>query len=339
MKKVAFVGNWWGTPKGHSYVVRDMVTALLSDKHEVHMFRCGLNEIGVEFPKLTSLESYNEKIIPKKEFEEWLDKINPDFCVFNEYQQWWDEDHNKLDICKEKGIKTIGYLVYERLNWDKINDYKKYWKIISPTGFMTKLLRTKGLYNAIHIKWGANLKEMDAVPNPPEKNKLIFYHCAGSGGVGNRKNTTTVIKAYKKIQDKNTELFITHLNSKIFTRREIIGFMKYADVLINTAKWETIGLNTLEANACGIPVIVADTQPMNELIKDNINGFTVKGAEVKNPYITCLSYEVDEDELSKKMEMCKNELILKTLKNNARKFAEMNFNWKENQKDFLKLFR
>ena len=132
---------------------------------------------------------------------------------------------------------------------------------------------------------------------------------------------------------------ITHLNSKIFSRNEILAFIKQSDVLVNTSKWDTIGLNTIEANACGIPVIVCDTEPMNELVIDNTNGIVVSGDETTCDAVTCPVFEVDVDVLSQKMSIFKNKSILNILKRNSRAFAEVNFNWKLNKEHFLKIFK
>lgn len=339
--KIGFVGNLFGTPKGHSYVVNNMVNAVMEAGHEAHMFRVLKNQITSEFAQPTTLKSNETFIIGEEDFEKWLDEVKPDWCVFMEYAQWWNEDHDKLDICRERGIKTLGWLVYEKLDWDKKDHYKKYTVISCPTQFQTKLLRKNGLYNSVYHPWGTDIKEIDKVttvstnPNRP----IMFYHCAGSGGVGKRKNTEAVIKAYKQIRDAGTELKISHLNSKVFSRDEIIGFMKYADVLINASKWDTIGLNTMEANACGRPVIVANTSPMTELVQENVNGFLVDGTEKRVEEVTCPSYEVDIDELAKKMSICKNRIILETLQNNSRKYAEKNFDWNKNKEEFLKTFQ
>jgi len=232
-------------------------------------------------------------------------------------------------------------LAYERLNWDKKDHYKLYDKIICSTGFQTKLCRKNGLYNSVHIPWGVDMDEIDKVVGKEEKdrNKLVFYHCAGSGGVGDRKNTKAIIEAYKQIKNENTKLMITHLNSQVFSREEIIGFMKYADVLVNTSKWDSIGLNTLEANVCGRPVIVANTSPMNELVQDRVNGLLVDGEETTCEVVTCPSYEVNVDDLAVKMSICKTKEILDMLKTNSRKFAETNFDWNKNKEDFLKIFK
>ena len=339
MVKISFIGNIWGTPKGHSYVMKDMVKILKTEGHDISMYRILNNQPLPDFPTIDNLKTEPTRQITKENFEMWLDEVKPDWCVFMEYCQWWEEDHDKLQICKDRGIKTTGMLVLEKLNWDKLDHYKLYTKIITPTEYQSKLQRSHGLYNTVYTPWGIDLKEIDKVPNPNMiKTKLRFFHCAGSGGVGDRKNTEAVIKAYKQIQDATTDLKITHLNSKVFSREEIIGFMKYADVLINASKWDTIGLNTLEANACGIPAIVSDAGPMNDLVQNQVNGFVVGGVVGTNENVTCPSFEVDVDALATKMSLCKNKMILEVLKRNSRKAAETRFNWDINKKEILKVF-
>jgi glycosyltransferase involved in cell wall biosynthesis len=259
--------------------------------------------------------------------------------VFNEYNQWWQDPMDKLQYCDEVGIKTIGYLVWEKFDKFKVDEYKQYTKIICPTAFQTKLFRKNKLYNAVHVRWATDIDEIDAIPTPEKKDdKVRFYHCAGSGGVGDRKNSDAVIKAYKMIKDETTDLMITHLGNKVFSRKEILSFMKYADVLINTSKWDTIGLNTIEANACGIPVMVCDAKPMNELVYDNVNGVVVDSDETTNENVTCPSNEVDVDALANKMTIFKNKELLTVMKNNAKEFAKTNFDWNKNKTDFLELF-
>lgn len=340
MTKVGFIGNWYYTPRGHSYVVRDLIKILQEDGIECHMFRMGNQPKLPEFPEPTTIKSSDTYMIPKEDFEKWLDEVKPDFCVFSEYQQWWKEDHNKIDICKARGIKPVGWLVWEKLDWNDINEYKKYYKIICPSRFQTLLMRSKGLYNTTHVPWGIDFSEVDTLPKPERTDKKIrFYHCGGAGGVDDRKNTQKVIEAYKKIQDENTDLLITHLNHKAFSKSEIYSFMKYCDVLVNPSKWETIGIPSLEANVCGIPVITTNYAPMNEFVVNNINGLLVDGIEGTSKNVTCVSYDISVEDLAKKMAICKNEFILNTLKGNSRKFAEMNFNWNNNKVHVLKIFR
>lgn len=334
--KIAIVGNWYGRPQGHCYVARDIVDILMNEGHEVHMYRIGNNEISKEFPQPTTLKSYNNNVIPQQDFEAWLDDIKPEWCVFMEYLDWWTENHDKLDICKQRNIKTTGFLTYERMTLNN-NNYDKYTKSFCLSKHHAKILTDKG-FSSIHIPWGINLKEIDDIKVTPN-DKLTFYHCAGAGGAGGRKNTQAVVDAYNMIKDDNTELVITHLGSKIYSRVDILKFIKLSDVVVNTAKWESLGLGTLEANACSVPVMVCNTEPMNELIINKVNGFLVDGEKTTNSAATCSSYEVNIDKLAEAMTLCKDKKVLEEMKKNARKHAEKYFDWETNKKVLLELFK
>ena len=49
--------------------------------------------------------------------------------------------------------------------------------------------------------------------------------------------------------------------------------------LVLYSSFETFGCVVIEANACGVPVIVSDIAVMQELVQPNINGILVKGGE------------------------------------------------------------
>lgn len=53
--------------------------------------------------------------------------------------------------------------------------------------------------------------------------------------------------------------------------------LKQADLLVLYSRYETFGCVVIEANACGIPVIVSDIPVMHELVKEDMNGIIVKG--------------------------------------------------------------
>lgn len=63
---------------------------------------------------------------------------------------------------------------------------------------------------------------------------------------------------------------------------ELLKIMKSSQVFVFPSKREGFGMVVLEANACGLPVVVVE-HPMNaavELVKNNQNGFIVEGSEV-----------------------------------------------------------
>jgi glycosyltransferase involved in cell wall biosynthesis len=336
--KIGFVSNLYYTFKGHSYVTELLVKTVLEAGHEAHMFRIGDNPVIEEFAHPTTLRTCKDKIIPHDDFKEWLETTLPEICIFNEYSQWWEEDHNKLEFCEKLGIKTIGYLVTEKIDKSKVEDYKLYTHIICPTLHQRNLLRKMGCYNAVYVPWG-DYDYKNVADVKYEGDKIVFLHVAGSGGVDDRKNTNKVIEAYKRIADTTTDLKITHLSSKAFSRAEILGFTKAADVIINASKWDTIGLLNIESNKLGVPVIVADAEPMNELVKNRYNGLTVEAKTTTSPFVNCPVHDVDVDELAKAMSICKNKDILDFMKKSAKKWADEKFDWNKNKEKFLELLK
>jgi glycosyltransferase involved in cell wall biosynthesis len=57
---------------------------------------------------------------------------------------------------------------------------------------------------------------------------------------------------------------------------ELAPVLQQADALILYSRYETFGCVVIEANACGVPVIAADTPPMRELLQDGFNGIFAK---------------------------------------------------------------
>jgi glycosyltransferase involved in cell wall biosynthesis len=53
-------------------------------------------------------------------------------------------------------------------------------------------------------------------------------------------------------------------------------YVRRADALILYSRYETFGCVIIEANACGVPVIVTETPVMHELVRNNENGLLVK---------------------------------------------------------------
>jgi glycosyltransferase involved in cell wall biosynthesis len=65
---------------------------------------------------------------------------------------------------------------------------------------------------------------------------------------------------------------------------ELALVMQQADALILYSRFETFGCVIIEANACGIPVIVSDIEVFHELVKEGVNGTFVAG---EDPYKLC----------------------------------------------------
>jgi glycosyltransferase involved in cell wall biosynthesis len=60
-------------------------------------------------------------------------------------------------------------------------------------------------------------------------------------------------------------------------QQELAKAMQQADVLLLYSRYETFGCVLIEANACGVPVIVSDLPVFHEIITNNVNGVFVQG--------------------------------------------------------------
>ncbi len=126
------------------------------------------------------------------------------------------------------------------------------------------------------------------------KEKIICY----LGRISTEKSLDTLSKAYVKLKDKltNARLLIIGGGSekKVAELQQINGvkvtgfvsdvvpYLQAADVFVMPSLTETTSLATLEAMACGLPVIVTKVGFMKEYIKKDYNGMFFPRNNVTN---------------------------------------------------------
>ena len=92
--KIGFVGNFWGTPKGHSYVTRDMVNILKDANNEIFMYR-----IGKKFKNNLLLAIECHSIIWESE-SNFAFGVKPMFNIIDGHANFCDADTtNKFTRC------------------------------------------------------------------------------------------------------------------------------------------------------------------------------------------------------------------------------------------------
>ena len=77
------------------------------------------------------------------------------------------------------------------------------------------------------------------------------------------------------IKAEEVENEIVCLNEML--QAELVKHIRSSDALVLYSRYETFGCVIIEANACGVPVIVTDTSLMHELVENGINGLLVEG--------------------------------------------------------------
>jgi glycosyltransferase involved in cell wall biosynthesis len=105
----------------------------------------------------------------------------------------------------------------------------------------------------------------------------IFLHCRGWGGYRERKGTDIVYQTAELCRNASFVVRAQSLpRAQVPPNLALVGaspspeeLYEVGDVAIQPSRWEGVGLQILEAMACGIPVIVPNEPPMNEYPADS----------------------------------------------------------------------
>jgi glycosyltransferase involved in cell wall biosynthesis len=314
---IGFMG-YYGWSRGLCYLMRSYVK-MVENEHTCFILKIGSNEVQPEFAVKAEIESYDNRLnggkytVPTEVFRNWITKNKIEHLFLFEYNQW-EKNVDLVGIAKSMGVKTYGCLVYERFNQADFEEYKKYTKLIAPTKFFLKEYRSNGFYNAVYVPFGLDLNEFK--PTKVTNAKPQFLHIGGWGGVGNRKNTDVIIKAYEQ-GDFESELVILSQREMNLKRNELIDIINSCDATILPSRWESTGIPLYESLAMGKPIICTDMPVFSEVITDNSEGLLVKSTQKMVKDITCNSNEIDVNDLATKIKIMENKLVRDVMSRNA----------------------
>ncbi len=150
-----------------------------------------------------------------------------------------------------------------------------------------------------------------------QKQKNIKFFIAGRAD-GDKKYEDELKKIVENNNLKGTVIFGGYIDR--------FSCISAFDVFVLPSFAEPFGLVTVEAGACGVPVIAFATGGTPEIIRDGINGFLVK--------------EVSAQKLSEKIvEVYNKRKQLKKIRQNAKRIVKEKFNEKNMQENILDIVR
>ena len=136
--------------------------------------------------------------------------------------------------------------------------------------------------------------------NTKSSNDTRFIHIST---LGHQKNPEAMLQAFELVKKTHTNFHVDifgptnksllklvdelQLEQHVYFHQEIpqpqlATFMAQADALILYSRYESFGCVIIEANACGIPVMVSDLPVFHETVKQGVNGVFVKAADFKS---------------------------------------------------------
>lgn len=342
-KRIGFL-SYWGFGRGQAYLSLAYVKMLLPE-HEVFILKQGIGENAPEFNVDVNITENRNYHVDPSVFEMWVKENKLDAVIFFEYNQWMDDGNNLIQVAKDCGAKTYGWLVWEK--WTKPSDYSDYDRLIASTVTFEKFFRKNKIRNFTYLPYSIDLNEF---PHPDKvevkAQPFTFFHPGGFGGVHNRKNTELVLDAFKELDAKDVKLIITSQKPlldeyrdienvevivKDMTRKEMIEIYYRSDAIVLPSKWESIGLPILESLAAGKPVITPNAPPMNEFIRSAMNGYVVTGDMKRYPNIGIYAVEVSANALRNAMINVMNEATYPLLAKNSRFVVEELYDLKKNK--------
>jgi glycosyltransferase involved in cell wall biosynthesis len=357
--KIGIVTTWF--ERGAAYVSKQF-QAVWDKDHEVFIYVRGgeniaKNDPNWEYEKLTYGKRYSYTrldLINLKHFESWIKENKLDIVFFNEQHIW-----HPILLCNELGIITGSYIDYytpETVELFGIFDFL--------------ICNTKRHYSVFewhpqvfYIPWGTNVDTFNIDQQKKTNLKeIVFFHSAGMNPY--RKGTDYLIRAFNKLNLQNSRLII-HTQTEILNffpdieeiitklkkkqKIEIIdetvsapGLYHKGDVYVYPTRLEGIGLSIVEANACGMPVITTNEAPMNEFIKNGVNGHLINVSSKRkreDGYYWEESY-IDIIHLQSILEdYAINIQNLEDRKRRALNFSMNNLDWNKNSKELLPIIK
>jgi glycosyltransferase involved in cell wall biosynthesis len=272
---IGFVTTW--LERGATYVTKSYIN-LISDKSKVFIYARGGEYLGINKEDSSIYNIYSGLRLKSTDinwgdFSKWIKKNKLDIIFFN-------EQSNIEIVLKSKlhypYIKLGCYIDY--YTEKTIDDHRFYDFLICNTKRHFSVFKWhKQVY---YVKWGTFPDLFDR-PIKEVSDRPTFFH---SMGLSTRKGTESLIETFisSKYLHVNSNLIIhTQLPISYFSKYDQLdkyniqiiskevplpGLYHLGDVYVYPTTLDGLGLTMYEAMMAGLPLIVTDEAPMNEII-------------------------------------------------------------------------
>ena len=297
--RIGVVSKWFN--RGQPVVARQTRSALDQLGHQTFVLARPKKERGPrpgaldrddvwDQPRVTEASEYE---IRGDEYERWVveNRIEAVFCDQN-YQ------FAELASLRARGVATIGRFVWEHFTADHVAGARDAYEVVfSLTRAEQQRYHELGLETP-YIPWGCH-PELLAIAEqrgPMTADRPTVTYVFPGGFLGHRKPLEPVLEAFMGTDDPRLRLLVKaqverrHLRpAERAARRdsrivldvgdkptaEHLREVASCDVCLSPARWEGLGLPLYEAIAFGMPSITNDAPPMNEAVRDGVNGVLV----------------------------------------------------------------
>jgi 1,2-diacylglycerol 3-alpha-glucosyltransferase len=292
--RIGIVSYWFN--RGQAVVSRQLRSALESLGHETFVLARPTTETNIRAafvdrgdvwaqPGVTEASAYE---IPTSEYLEWAEANQIEVAFFD--QNYGFEGIREL---RRSGVRTIGRFVWEQFSPADTEPAGEALDVIySLTACEQERYEGFGIESP-RVQWGIHPELLEYGGEPSEGNLVTFFYPGGF--LSKRKPIDEVLEGFRKASGEDLRLVVKaqverkrRRLERAADRDQRIEFIledqptaehlrrfAAADVCLAPSRWEGLGLHLYEAMAFGMPVITNDFPPMNEVIRDGVNGLLV----------------------------------------------------------------
>jgi glycosyltransferase involved in cell wall biosynthesis len=298
--RIGICAYWFN--RGQGVVARQIRTALDELGHQTFVLARPTRESNIrsafvdrtdvwDQPGVSEASSYE---IPTGDYLEWAERTGIEVAFFD--QNYGFEGITEL---RRSGVRTIGRFVWEQFSPSDVAPATDALDVIySLTHCERERYATMGIESP-YVQWGVHpdlLAYANTEPSSPAASDAVrFFYPAGF--LSKRKPLKPILNAFRGVSDERLRLTVKaqverqakrlHAAAEEDPRIDVIledlptdrhlRLFAGADVCLAPSRWEGLGLHLYEASAFGMPVITNDNPPMNEVVRDGVNGLLVRG--------------------------------------------------------------
>jgi 1,2-diacylglycerol 3-alpha-glucosyltransferase len=358
------ISSWWFN-RGQAVVGRHLRSAFDALGHETFVLARPSRDVSVrplfidrgdvwDQPRITEASDYE---IPEAELLAWARETGIEVCFFDQNYQF-----DEIAALRESGVRTVGRFVWEQFSVTDVEPAKGAFDLVYSM-HAAEQERYAGLgIESPRVHWGVHPELLDIAAQvksgrtgrEAEDSAVVFMFPGGF--MSKRKPLDPVLDAFRQTQDERFRLIVKaqvdrkakkvmraakrdrriELITDDLPTDEHLRLFASADVSLAPSRWEGLGLHLYEALAFGVPTVVNDSPPMNEVIRDGESGLLVRPVPDGEAKSGIPAYTVDPGELAAAIERIADPELRRSLSEGALADRER-WSWERTTEDLRAL--
>jgi 1,2-diacylglycerol 3-alpha-glucosyltransferase len=347
--RVGIVTKWFAS--GQAVVSRQIRSALDDLGHETFVLvkegkgpRAQTEKVADPVWDQPGVTHTGEADIPEATYLEWTREHELDAVLCDQNDQFAE-----IGALRRAGVRTIGRFVWESFAPEDAEPARDAYDVIySLTRAEQERYRGLGISSPL-LTWGCH-PELIALAAEAERARaaddLVRFVVPGSF-MGKRKPFPEIVESFVRVKDDRLRLLIRgQVDRKGGKLEKAAGgdervvieledrptdqhMRQFAscDVCLSPSRWEGLGLPLYEAIAVGMPAITNDSPPMNEVVRDGVNGVVVDSVRWGEAGSGIPAFDPDFEQLSAAIERLADDGERERLAAGARELREGERSW------------